>query len=233
MESIVQKRLTAEFLGTFWLTFGGCGSAILSAAFPGLGIGFAGVALAFGLSVLTMSYAVGSISGAHFNPAITVGLWVGGRMPGLDVLPYIIAQVAGATVAAAILALIASGRPGFELGEFAANGYGALSPGQYSLLAALVVESVGTFFLVFIVMRVTTPGAAPGFAPIAVGLTLTLIHLVSIPVTNTSVNPARSTGTALFAGTDYLMQLWLFWLAPLAGGIVGAWGARGVRVTAK
>lgn len=229
----MQQKIAAEFLGTFWLTFGGCGSAILSAAFPGLGIGFAGVALAFGLSVLTMSYAVGSISGAYFNPAITVGLWVGGRMPGLDVLPYIIAQVAGATVAAAILALIASGRPGFELGEFAANGYGALSPGQYSLLAALVVESVGTFFLVFIVMRVTTPGAAPGFAPIAVGLTLTLIHLVSIPVTNTSVNPARSTGTALFAGTDYLMQLWLFWLAPLAGGIVGAWVARGVRVTAK
>ncbi|TDR47899.1 aquaporin Z [Pseudomonas brenneri] len=229
----MQQKIAAEFLGTFWLTFGGCGSAILSAAFPGLGIGFAGVALAFGLSVLTMSYAVGSISGAHFNPAITVGLWVGGRMPGLDVLPYILAQVAGATVAAAILALIASGRPGFELGEFAANGYGALSPGQYSLLAALVVESVGTFFLVFIVMRVTTPGAAPGFAPIAVGLTLTLIHLVSIPVTNTSVNPARSTGTALFAGTDYLMQLWLFWLAPLAGGIVGAWVARGVRVTAK
>ncbi|NMZ33614.1 aquaporin Z [Pseudomonas proteolytica] len=229
----MQQKIAAEFLGTFWLTFGGCGSAILSAAFPGMGIGFAGVALAFGLSVLTMSYAVGSISGAHFNPAITVGLWVGGRMPGLDVLPYIIAQVAGATVAAAILALIASGRPGFELGEFAANGYGALSPGQYSLLAALVVESVGTFFLVFVVMRVTTPGAAPGFAPIAVGLTLTLIHLVSIPVTNTSVNPARSTGTALFAGTDYLMQLWLFWLAPLAGGIVGAWVARGVRVTAK
>ncbi|NMY99388.1 aquaporin Z [Pseudomonas proteolytica] len=229
----MQQKIAAEFLGTFWLTFGGCGSAILSAAFPGLGIGFAGVALAFGLSVLTMSYAVGSISGAHFNPAITVGLWVGGRMPGLDVLPYIIAQVAGATVAAAILALIASGRPGFELGEFAANGYGALSPGQYSLLAALVVESVGTFFLVFIVMRVTTPGAAPGFAPVAVGLTLTLIHLVSIPVTNTSVNPARSTGTALFAGTDYLMQLWLFWLAPLVGGIVGAWVARGVRVTAK
>ncbi|KAA8698168.1 aquaporin Z [Pseudomonas proteolytica] len=229
----MQQKIAAEFLGTFWLTFGGCGSAILSAAFPGMGIGFAGVALAFGLSVLTMSYAVGSISGAHFNPAITVGLWVGGRMPGLDVLPYIIAQVAGATVAAAILALIASGRPGFELGEFAANGYGALSPGQYSLLAALVVETVGTFFLVFIVMRVTTPGAAPGFAPIAVGLTLTLIHLVSIPVTNTSVNPARSTGTALFAGTDYLMQLWLFWLAPLAGGIVGAWVARGVRVTAK
>ena len=229
----MQQKIAAEFLGTFWLTFGGCGSAILSAAFPGMGIGFAGVALAFGLSVLTMSYAVGSISGAHFNPAITVGLWVGGRMPGLDVLPYIIAQVAGATVAAAILALIASGRPGFELGEFAANGYGALSPGQYSLLAALVVETVGTFFLVFIVMRVTTPGAAPGFAPIAVGLTLTLIHLVSIPVTNTSVNPARSTGTALFAGTDYLMQLWLCWLAPLAGGIVGAWVARGVRVTAK
>ena len=229
----MQQKIAAEFLGTFWLTFGGCGSAILAAAFPGLGIGFAGVALAFGLSVLTMSYAVGSISGAHFNPAITVGLWVGGRLPGMDVLPYLIAQVAGATVAAAILALVASGRPGFALGEFAANGYGALSPGQYSLLAAMVVESVGTFFLVFIVMRVTAPGAAPGFAPIAVGLTLTLIHLVSMPVTNTSVNPARSTGTALFAGTEYLMQLWLFWLAPLIGGILGAWVARGVRVTTK
>ena len=229
----MQQKIAAEFLGTFWLTFGGGGSAILAAAFPGLGIGFAGVALAFGLSVLTMSYAVGSISGAHFNPAITVGLWVGGRLPGMDVLPYLIAQVAGATVAAAILALVASGRPGFALGEFAANGYGALSPGQYSLLAAMVVESVGTFFLVFIVMRVTAPGAAPGFAPIAVGLTLTLIHLVSIPVTNTSVNPARSTGTALFAGTEYLMQLWLFWLAPLIGGILGAWVARGVRVTTK
>ncbi|CAM2774805.1 aquaporin Z [Pseudomonas gessardii] len=225
----MQQKIAAEFLGTFWLTFGGCGSAILSAAFPGLGIGFAGVALAFGLSVLTMSYAVGSISGAHFNPAVTVGLWVGGRFAGLEVLPYIIAQVAGATVAAAILALVASGRPGFEIGEFAANGYGALSPGQYSLLAAVVVETVGTFFLVFIVMRVTAPGNASGFAPIAVGLTLTLIHLVSIPVTNTSVNPARSTGPALFAGTDYLMQLWLFWLAPLAGGVVGALVARAIR----
>ena len=225
----MQQKIAAEFLGTFWLTFGGCGSAILSAAFPGLGIGFSGVALAFGLSVLSMSYAVGSISGAHFNPAVTVGLWVGGRLPGLDVLPYIIAQVAGATVAAAILALVASGRPGFEIGEFAANGYGALSPGQYSLLAAVVVESVGTFFLEFIVMRVTAPGVAPGFAPIAIGLTLTLIHLVSIPVTNTSVNPARSTGAALFAGSDYLMQLWLFWLAPLAGGIVGAVVARAIR----
>lgn len=225
----MQQKIAAEFLGTFWLTFGGCGSAILSAAFPGLGIGFAGVALAFGLSVLTMSYAVGSISGAHFNPAVTVGLWVGGRLPGLDVLPYIIAQVAGATVAAAILALVASGRPGFEIGEFAANGYGHLSPGQYSLLAAVVVETVSTLFLVFIVMRTTAPGVTPGFAPIAIGLTLTLIHLVSIPVTNTSVNPARSTGAALFAGSDYLMQLWLFWLAPLAGGIVGAVVARAIR----
>ena len=225
----MQQKIAAEFLGTFWLTFGGCGSAILSAAFPGLGIGFAGVALAFGLSVLTMSYAVGSISGAHFNPAVTVGLWVGGRLPGLDLLPYIIAQVAGATVAAAILALVASGRPGFEIGEFAANGYGHLSPGQYSLLAAVVVETVSTFFLVFIVMRTTAPGVTPGFAPIAIGLTLTLIHLVSIPVTNTSVNPARSTGAALFAGSDYLMQLWLFWLAPLAGGIVGAVVARAIR----
>ena len=218
----MQQKIAAEFLGTFWLTFGGCGSAILSAAFPGLGIGFSGVALAFGLSVLSMSYAVGSISGAHFNPAVTVGLWVGGRLPGLDVLPYIIAQVAGATVAAAILALVASGRPGFEIGEFAANGYGALSPGQYSLLAAVVVEGVGTFFLVFIVMRMTAPGVAPGFAPIAIGLTLTLIHLVSIPVTNTSVNPARSTGPALFGPAIALEQLWLFWLAPIVGAIIGA-----------
>ncbi|WP_017475591.1 aquaporin Z [Pseudomonas sp. PAMC 26793] len=224
----MQKKIAAEFLGTFWLTFGGCGSAILAAAFPEIGIGFAGVALAFGLTVLTMAYAVGGISGAHFNPAVTIGLWVGRRVSGVDVVPYIIAQVAGAIVAAAVLALIASGRPDFEIGAFAANGYGQLSPGQYSLLAAVVVEAVATFFFVFIIMRVTGQGLAAGFAPIAIGLALTLIHLVAIPVTNTSVNPARSTGPALFAGEEYLMQLWLFWLAPIAGAVVGAVVARGV-----
>jgi aquaporin Z len=225
----LQQKIAAEFLGAFWLTFGGCGSAILAAAFPELGIGFAGVALAFGLTVLTMSYAVGSISGAHFNPAVTIGLWVGRRISGVDVVPYIIAQVAGAVVAAAILALIASGRPGFEMGAFAANGYGQLSPGHYSLLAALVVEAVATFFFVFIIMRVTAPGAVAGFAPIAIGLTLTLIHLVAAPVTHTSVNPARSTGPALFAGGEYLMQLWVFWLAPVVGAVAGALVARSMK----
>lgn len=225
----MQQKIAAEFLGTFWLTFGGCGSAILMAVIPYRGLGFIGVALAFGLAVLTMSYAVGSISGAHFNPAVTIGLWVGRRLPGVDVLPYILAQLAGATVAAAVLALIASGRPGFEIGAFAANGYGELSPGKYSLLAALVVEAVATFFFVFIVMRVTAPGAAAGFAPLAIGLTLSLIHLVTVPVTNASVNPARSTGTALFSGAAYLAQLWLFWLAPVLGGVVGAMVARAVR----
>ncbi|MFO2464270.1 aquaporin Z [Pseudomonas sp. 15FMM2] len=225
----MQQKIAAEFLGTFWLTFGGCGSAILTAVLAGLGVGYTGIALAFGLAVLTMSYAVGAISGAHFNPAVTIGLWVGRRLPGADVLPYIIAQVAGAMVAAAVLALIASGRPGFEMGTFAANGYGELSPGQYSMLAALVVETVATFFFVFIIMRVTAPGAAAGFAPIAIGLTLTLIHLVAIPVTNASVNPARSTGTALFSGSAYLAQLWLFWLAPLLGAVAGAIVANAVR----
>lgn len=224
----MQKKIAAEFLGTFWLTFGGCGSAILAAAFPELGIGFAGVALAAGLAVLTMAYAVGGISGAHFNPAVTIGLWVGHRVAGIDVVPYIIAQVAGAMVAAAVLALIASGRPDFEIGAFAANGYGQLSPGQYSLLAALVVEAVATFFFVFIIMRVTGPGSAAGFAPIAIGLALTLIHLVTMPVTNTSVNPARSTGPALFAGGEYVMQLWLFWVGPTVGAVIGAIVARGV-----
>lgn len=225
----MQHKIAAEFLGTFWLTFGGCGSAILAAAYPELGIGFAGVALAFGLTVLTMAYAVGGISGGHFNPAVTIGLWVGRRVPGVDVLPYITAQVAGAIVAAAILALIASGRPEFEMGGFAANGYGDLSPGRYSVLAALVAEGVATLFFVFIIMRVTAPGAAVGFAPIAIGLTLTLIHLMLIPVTNTSVNPARSTGPALFAGGAYVTQLWLFWLAPIVGGVAGALLARTFR----
>lgn len=226
MESIVQKRLTAEFIGTFWLTFGGCGSAILAAAFPGLGIGFVGVALAFGLTVLTMAYAVGGISGGHFNPAVTIGLWAGRRIVAGDVLPYVAAQVAGAIAAAAALYLIANGQPGFIVGGFAANGYGPLSPGLFDLKAALLAELIATFFFVFIIMRVTAPGAAPGFAPIAIGLALTLIHLVLIPVTNTSVNPARSTGPAVFAGAEYLSQLWVFWLAPIVGGMMGALAAR-------
>ena len=226
MESIVQKRLIAEFIGTFWLTFGGCGSAILAAAFPGLGIGFVGVALAFGLTVLTMAYAVGGISGGHFNPAVTIGLWAGRRIAAGDVLPYISAQVAGAIAAAAALYLSANGQPGFTVGGFAANGYGPLSPGLFDLKAALLAELIATFFFVFIIMRVTAPGAAPGFAPIAVGLALTLIHLVLIPVTNTSVNPARSTGPALFAAGEYLSQLWVFWLAPIVGGVLGALAAR-------
>jgi aquaporin Z len=222
----VQKRIAAEFLGTFWLTFGGCGSAILAAAFPELGIGFVGVSLAFGLTVLTMAYAVGGISGGHFNPAVTVGLWVGRRVSTEQVIPYIAAQVAGAIVAAAALYLIASGKPGFEAGGFASNGYGQLSPGQFSMEAALLAEVIATLFFVFIIMRVTAPGAAAGFAPIAIGLALTLIHLVLIPVTNTSVNPARSTGPALFADGAYLSQLWLFWLAPIIGAVLGALLAR-------
>ncbi|MFK3821249.1 aquaporin Z [Pseudomonas yamanorum] len=221
----MRKRLLVEYLGTFWLTFGGCGAAILSAAFPELGIGFAGVALAFGLSVLTMAYAVGSISGGHFNPAITIGLWVGQRVDSKVVLPYIAAQVLGAIAAATALYLIAHGKPGFEAGGFAANGYGDLSPGNFGLAAAMMIELITTFFFVFIIMRVTAPGAAAGFAPLAIGLTLTLIHLISIPVTNTSVNPARSTGPALFAGVAYIEQLWMFWLVPIVGGMLGAWAA--------
>ena len=233
MESIVQKRLTAEFIGTFWLTFGGCGSAILAAAFPGLGIGFVGVALAFGLTVLTMAYAVGGISGGHFNPAVTIGLWAGRRVPGTDVLPYIVAQVAGAIAAAAALYLIANGQPDFALGGFAANGYGPLSPGLFDIKAALLADLIATFFFVFIIMRVTAPGAVLGFAPIAIGLALTLIHLVLIPVTNTSVNPARSTGPALFAGAEYIAQLWVFWLAPIVGGLMGAIAARSMDECSK
>ena len=220
------KRTAAEFFGTFWLTFGGCGSAVLAAAFPSLGIGFAGVSLAFGLTVLTMAYAVGPISGGHFNPAVTVGLWAGGRVPASYVIPYIIAQVAGAIVAAAVLYLIASGKAGFEVGGFASNGFGNLSPGGYSLVSAAVIEVVLTFFFLLIIMGSTSPSAPGGFAPIAIGLALTLIHLISIPVTNTSVNPARSTGPALFAGAAYLNQLWLFWAAPIAGGIIGGVVAR-------
>jgi aquaporin Z len=219
------QKLSAEFLGTFWLTFGGCGSAVLAAAFPQLGIGFAGVALAFGLTVLTMAYAVGHISGGHFNPAVTVGLAVGGRFPGGQVLPYIVVQVVGAVAAAGVLYLVASGKPGFEMGGFASNGYGDLSPGKYSLISALTIEVVLTFFFLLVILGTTSSRAPAGFAPIAIGLALTLIHLISIPVTNTSVNPARSTGPALFAGGAYLGQLWLFWLAPMAGAVLA--GAAG------
>lgn len=220
------KRLGAEFLGTFWLVFGGCGSAVLAAAFPGLGIGFMGVALAFGLTVLTMAYAVGHISGGHFNPAVSVGLVAGGRFPASDLLPYVIAQVLGAVAAAGVLYLVASGKPGFASGGFASNGFADLSPGGYSMQAALICESVMTFFFVLVIMGATDGRAPAGFAPIAIGLALTLIHLVSIPVTNTSVNPARSTGVALFASTAALSQLWLFWLAPVIGGALGGFAYR-------
>ncbi len=211
------KKLAAEFIGTAWLVLGGCGSAVLAAAFPELGIGFAGVSLAFGLTVLTMAYAIGHVSGCHLNPAVSIGLWAGGRFPASGLPGYIIAQVAGAVAGAGILYLIASGKAGFELGGFASNGYGEHSPGGYSMTAALVCEFVLTFGFLFVIMG-STHGAAPrGFAPIAIGLCLTLIHLISIPVTNTSVNPARSLGPAVFVGGWALQQLWLFWLAPLAG----------------
>ncbi|MEE9480898.1 MAG: aquaporin Z [Kiloniellales bacterium] len=216
------KRLGAEFIGTFWLVFGGCGSAVLAAGFPELGIGFVGVSLAFGLSVLTMAYAVGHISGGHFNPAVTVGLWAGGRFPASDIIPYWIAQVVAAIVAAAVLYLIASGQAGFNLaGGFASNGYGEHSPGGYPLLSALVAEIVLTVFFLIVILGSTDKRAPAGFAPIAIGLALTLIHLISIPVTNTSVNPARSTGPALFVGGWAMAQLWLFWVAPLIGGALG------------
>jgi aquaporin Z len=217
------KAYGAEFFGTFWLVLGGCGSAVLAAAFPGLGIGFLGVALAFGLTVLTMAFAIGHISGCHLNPAVSVGLWAGGRFPGKQLLPYIIAQVLGAIIAGGVLYLIASGKEGFTLATgFASNGYGAHSPGGYSLLAALITEIVMTMMFLLVIMGATDKKASQGFAPIAIGLCLTLIHLISIPVTNTSVNPARSTGVALFAGDWALAQLWLFWLAPIIGGITGA-----------
>ncbi len=223
----MSRRFVAEFFGTFWLTFGGCGSAVLAAAFPQLGIAFAGVSLAFGLTVLTMAYTVGHISGGHFNPAVTIGLWAGGRFKAGDIIPYVVAQVTGAIAAAAVLYLIASGKPGFAIGGFASNGYEALSPGQYGLTACLVMEVVATFFFLVIILGSTSSKAPAGFAPIAIGLGLTLIHLISIPVTNTSVNPARSTGPALFAGGAYLAQLWLFWVAPIIGaviaGVVSRW----------
>jgi aquaporin Z len=223
------KKLGAEFLGTFWLVFGGCGSAVISAIFTtpkgaSLGIGLHGVALAFGLTVLTMAFAVGHISGGHFNPAVTIGLVVGKRFPIKDVVPYVVAQVVGAIVASGVLYIIATGRPDFSMaGRFATNGYGEYSPGQYSLLACLVAEIVLTAFFLIVIMGSTDKRGVPaGFAPIAIGLALTLIHLISIPITNTSVNPARSTGPALFVGGMALQQLWLFWVAPIIGGALGA-----------
>jgi aquaporin Z len=221
LEATVQKKLIAEFLGTFWLVFGGCGSAVLAAGFPDLGIGFAGVALAFGLTVLTMAYAVGGISGGHFNPAVSLGLTVAGKFPASSLVPYIVTQVVGAIAAAAVLYLVASGKAGFELGGFAANGYGEHSPGGYSLVSALVIEVVLTAFFLIVILGSTSGRVPAGFAPLAIGLALTLIHLISIPVTNTSVNPARSTGQALIVGGWALQQLWLFWLAPLVGGALG------------
>lgn len=216
------RQLAAEFLGTFWLVFGGCGSAVLAAAFPELGIGFAGVSLAFGLTVLTMAYAVGGISGGHFNPAVSLGLAIANRFAWKDVIPYWLSQIAGSIVAAALLFAIASGKAGFVAGGFASNGFGDLSPGGYSIQAALLIEVVLTAGFLIVILGATSKAAPTGFAPIAIGLALTLIHLVSIPVTNTSVNPARSTGVALFAETAALPQLWLFWVAPLIGAAVGA-----------
>ncbi len=214
------KKLVAEFIGTFWLVLGGCGSAVLAAGFPELGIGFAGVALAFGLTVLTMVYAIGHISGAHLNPAVSVGLWVGGRFDGKEVIPYIISQVLGAIAGASVLYLIASGKAGFEIGGFASNGYGEHSPGGYGMTAALVAEIVFTFMFLFIILGATHPKAPKYLAGVAIGLGLTLIHLISIPVTNTSVNPARSTSQAIFAGGWAIDQLWLFWVAPIIGAIL-------------
>ena len=216
------KRLTAEFIGTFWLVLGGCGSAVLAAAFPKVGIGLLGVALAFGLTVMTMAFAIGHISGCHLNPAVSCGLVAGGRLPAKDLLPYIIAQVLGALVGAGVLYVTASGASGFDVAAgFASNGYADHSPGGYSLTAGLVCEIVMTFMFLFIIMGSTDEHAPKGFAPIAIGLGLTLIHLISIPVTNTSVNPARSTGVALFAGGWAIQQLWLFWVAPIIGGVLG------------
>jgi aquaporin Z len=216
----------AEFFGTFWLVFGGCGAAVISAAFPGLGIGFLGVAFAFGLTVMTMIYAVGHISGGHFNPAVTCGLWAAGRCEGRRVIPYIIAQVIGAILAAAALWIIASGKPGWIADGFAANGYGHLSPGRYGLGACFFAEALLTFFFLFVIIGATARAAPAGFAGVAIGLALTLIHLISIPITNTSVNPARATGPALFAGGAHIGQLWLFWIAPILGAVIAGWVAR-------
>ena len=215
------KRCGAEFFGTFWLVFGGCGSAVLAAAFPSLGIGFAGVALAFGLTQLTMCYAIGHISGAHINPAVSVGLWVAGRFPASEIIPYIVAQLLGALAASSTLYVIASGKSGFDLSAgFAANGYAAHSPGGYSLEACLVAEVVFTFFFMFVILGSTDPRASAGFAGVAIGLALTLVHLIGIPVDNLSVNPARSTGPAIWVHGWALTQLWAFWVAPIAGAVV-------------
>ena len=216
------RKLTAEFIGTFWLVLGGCGSAVLAAGVPNLGIGYAGVALAFGLTVLTGAYAFGHISGGHFNPAVTVGVWTAGRFPTADVIPYVVVQVAGAIGAAAVLFLIASGAPGFDAtAGFASNGFGDHSPQHFSMTAGALTEFVLTFMFLVVILGVTSEGAPKGFAPLAIGLTLTLIHLISIPVTNTSVNPARSTGVALFQGGWAIQQLWFFWLMPILGGAAG------------
>jgi aquaporin Z len=222
----MERKLAAEFIGTFWLTFGGCGAAVLAAAFPQVGIGLVGVSLAFGLTVLTMAHAVGHVSGGHFNPAVTLGLVAGGRFTLAEAAAYIPAQVAGAVVAAFALYLVASGKPGFEVAGFASNGFGELSPGKYSLTAAAVTEVLLTAIFLVVIMGATSSRAPAGFAPIAIGLCLTLIHLISIPVTNTSVNPARSTGPALIGGAPYIAQLWLFWAAPIAGGVLGGLVAR-------
>ncbi|TXK99456.1 aquaporin Z [Methylococcaceae bacterium CS1] len=216
------KKYIAEFVGTFWLVLGGCGSAVLAAGYPELGIGFLGVALAFGLTVLTMAFAIGHISGCHLNPAVSIGLWAGGRFPANELLQYIVAQVLGAIVAGGVLYLIATGQPGFDVGGFASNGYGEHSPGGYSLFAALLTEIVMTMMFLFVIMGATDERAPQGLAPISIGFCLTLIHLVSIPVTNTSVNPARSTGVAIYVGDWAVGQLWLFWVAPIIGAVIGA-----------
>jgi aquaporin Z len=217
------KKYLAEFIGTFWLVLGGCGSAVLAAAFPEVGIGLAGVSLAFGLTVLTMAFAIGHISGCHLNPAVSIGLWAGGRFPAKDLLPYIAAQVIGGIVAGGVLYLIASGKAGFSLsGGFASNGYGEHSPGGYALVSALITEVVMTMMFLVVILGATDKRAPAGFAPIAIGLCLTLIHLISIPVTNTSVNPARSTGVAVYVGGWAVEQLWLFWVAPIVGALIGA-----------
>jgi aquaporin Z len=226
MGNDMPRRLAAEFVGTFWLVFGGCGAAVFAAGYPQLGIGFLGVSFAFGLTVLTMAYAVGPISGGHFNPAVTLGLWAAGRCRTCHVIPYIIIQVAGAIVAAAALWTIASGKPDWVPGGFASNGFGALSPGHYSMQAAFLAEAILTFIFLMVIIGTTSKGAAAGFAGIPIGLTLTLIHLVSIPITNTSVNPARSTAPALFAGGEYIGQLWLFWVAPILSAMVAGWVSR-------
>jgi aquaporin Z len=226
MQNDMSRRLTAEFIGTFWLVFGGVGSAVFAATFPQYGIGFLGVSFAFGLTVLTMAYAVGHISGGHFNPAVTLGLWTAGRCANRHVIPYVIVQVAGAIVAAGALYVIASGRADWTVQSFASNGYGALSPAHYSMAACFLAELILTFIFLMIITGTTSKGAAAGFAGIPIGLALTLIHLISIPITNTSVNPARSTAPALFAGGEYLGQLWLFWAAPILGAMIAGVLAR-------